>query len=61
MYFVLGKETKVKFVTIIHRTKGLLDLVHMDVWRPTKTTYLEVIGTLSYLLMISLGIVGYTM
>ena len=27
----LGKETKVKFGTVIHRTEGLLDLVHMDV------------------------------
>ena len=26
-----------KFVTIIHRKEGLLDLVHMDIWGPTKT------------------------
>ena len=32
----LGKETKVKFDTVIHRTKGLLNLVHMDVWGPIK-------------------------
>jgi len=25
---VLGEETKVKFDTVIHRTKGLLNLVH---------------------------------
>jgi len=34
---VLGKKTKVKFGTIIHRTEGLFDLVHMDVWGITKT------------------------
>ena len=29
---VLGKKTKLKFGTAIHRTKGILDYVHTDVW-----------------------------
>ena len=37
---VLGKETKVKFDTIIHRTEGLFDLVHMDIRGLIKTTSL---------------------
>ena len=37
---VLGKKTRVKFGTAIHRTKGLLDYVHTDVWEPTKTASL---------------------
>jgi len=27
----------VKFSTVIHYSKGLLDCVHVDVWGPTKT------------------------
>ena len=37
---VLGKQTRVKFGTAIHQTKGVLDYVHTDVWGPTKTTSL---------------------
>ena len=31
---VLDKKTNVKFDTAIHRTKSVLDYVHMDVWGP---------------------------
>ena len=34
---VLDKKTKVKFDIIIHRSEGLLNCVHVDVWGPTKT------------------------
>ena len=37
---VLGKKTKVKFDTAIHRTKGILDYVHTDVWGPSKNASL---------------------
>ena len=30
----LEKQTKVKFGTIVHHTKGLLDYVHTNVWEP---------------------------
>ncbi|GMP75251.1 hypothetical protein CsSME_00032410 [Camellia sinensis var. sinensis] len=33
---VLGKQTRIKFGTAIHRTKGILDYVHTDVWGPSK-------------------------
>jgi hypothetical protein len=33
---ILGKQTRVKFGTAIHNTKGTLDYVHTDVWGPTK-------------------------
>ena len=32
----LEKQTKVKFGTIVHHTKGLLDYVYTDVWEPIK-------------------------
>nr|GEY78174.1 Gag_pre-integrs domain-containing protein [Tanacetum cinerariifolium] len=31
------KMTKVKFGTTIHKTQGILDYVHFDVWGPSKT------------------------
>ncbi|KAM5552956.1 hypothetical protein ABKV19_025277 [Rosa sericea] len=37
---VLGKQTRVKFGTAVHQTKGALDYVHTDVWGPTKTAFL---------------------
>ena len=33
---VLDKKTKVKFSTVIHCSKGLLDCIHVDVWGYTK-------------------------
>ncbi|GJT56509.1 retrovirus-related pol polyprotein from transposon TNT 1-94 [Tanacetum coccineum] len=32
-----GKTTRVKFGTAIHKTQGILDNVHSDVWGPSKT------------------------
>ena len=32
----LEKQTKVKFGTIVHHTKGLLDYVKTNVWEPIK-------------------------
>ena len=37
---VKGKQTRVKFGTAIHDTKGILDYVHSDVWGPSKTASL---------------------
>jgi len=37
---VIDKKIKVKFSTTIHCTEGVLDYVHMDIWGPTKTTYI---------------------
>jgi len=37
---ILEKKTKVKFGTAVHQSKGLLDVVHMDVRGPTKTASL---------------------
>ena len=37
---VLGKQTRVKFATAVHDTKGILDYVHSDVWGPTRTASL---------------------
>ena len=33
---IFGKHRKVSFKTGIHRTKGILDYVHSDVWGPSK-------------------------
>jgi transposase InsO family protein len=37
---VFGKQTRVKFGTAIHQTKGTLDYVHTDVWGPSKVASL---------------------
>ena len=34
---IKGKQTRVKFGTAIHNTKGILDYVHSDVWGPSKS------------------------
>jgi len=34
---VLEKKTKVKFGTTTHRSKSLLDCVHVSIWGPAKT------------------------
>ena len=31
---VYGKQTRVKFSTAIHRTKGTVDYIHSDLWGP---------------------------
>ena len=33
---VLDQKTKVMFDTAVHQSKGLLDVVHMDIWGPIK-------------------------
>ncbi|GMP62704.1 hypothetical protein CsSME_00024701 [Camellia sinensis var. sinensis] len=37
---VLGKQTRIKFGTAIHCTKGILAYVHTDVWGPSKNASL---------------------
>ena len=37
---VLGKQTRVKFGTAIHCTKGLLNYIHTNIWVPSKIKYL---------------------
>ncbi|WCJ40143.1 Transposon Ty2-LR1 Gag-Pol polyprotein [Euphorbia peplus] len=37
---IKGKQTRVKFGTAIHNTKGILDYVHSDVWGPSKNVSL---------------------
>ncbi|KAH9688523.1 Integrase catalytic domain-containing protein [Citrus sinensis] len=37
---VSGKQTRVKFSSAIHDTKGILDYIHSDVWEPIKTASL---------------------
>ena len=35
--YVYGKSSSVKFGTGIHRTKGTLDYIHLDLWGPART------------------------
>ena len=37
---VFEKQTRVKFGTTIHQTKGTLDYVHIDMWGPSKVASL---------------------
>ena len=33
-YYFFGKQNKVEFKTATHRTKAILDYVHIDIWGP---------------------------
>ena len=55
---VLNKK-KVKFSTTTHHSEGLLDAFTLVFGDLPKLYHLEVIGTLSLLLIIYLGIIGY--
>ena len=35
---VMEKQTRVKFKSTIHNTKGIMDYVHSNVWGPSRTT-----------------------
>ena len=39
---VFGKQCKVKFNTGVHRTKGILDYIHSDLWGPSQVVSLVV-------------------
>jgi len=34
-FCIMGRQSRVAFTTPMHKTKGLLDLVHTDVWGPS--------------------------
>jgi hypothetical protein len=36
-YCIMGKQCRVRFKTAIHKTKGILDYVHSDIWGPVRT------------------------
>ena len=36
-FFVLGTQNRVQFKTAAHKTEGILDYVHPDVWGPVRT------------------------
>ena len=50
-----------KFGTATQHSEGFLDCVHIDVWVLTRSHRLKAIDILSILLMIYLGIIGYTL
>ena len=50
---------KMKFSTSTHHSEGLLDCVHVSVWGSAKTASVGGHSTLSLLLIVYLGIVGY--
>ena len=43
-FYVLGKHNRVQFKIAIHKTEGILDYVHSDVWGPVRTASRGVIG-----------------
>ncbi|KAL0459208.1 UNVERIFIED_CONTAM: Retrovirus-related Pol polyprotein from transposon TNT 1-94 [Sesamum latifolium] len=47
-FCVLGKQTKVSFTIGKHKTEGILDYVHSDVWGPTRKSSLG--GSLYYVM-----------
>ena len=55
---VLDKKKVKLSITSLH-SEGLLNCVHVSIWGPAETARLEIIGTLSLLLIIYLNIIGY--
>ena len=39
-YCIIGKKSKIKLDTAIHRIEGIIHFVHTNVWGPAKTTSL---------------------
>ena len=37
-YCAFGKQNKVQFKTTTHKKEGILDYVHIDIWRPVHVT-----------------------
>ncbi len=58
---VLRKQTRVKFVRIVHQNKGTLDYVHTNVWELAKVALLEVGNILLPLLMTTPVKFGFTL
>ena len=56
---VLDKKMKVRFGTTTHRSEGLLDFVHVSIWKPAKTASLGDHQFFVSLLIIYLCIIGY--
>jgi len=54
----LGTKIKVKFNTVIHLIKRILDYVHMEVWAPLRMHHLEGNTILSPSLMTTRGEIG---
>ena len=52
---VLDQKTEVKFGTAVHQSTRLLDIVHMDVWGPTKRASL---GGHHFFVSLLMGILG---
>jgi hypothetical protein len=36
-YCIMGKQCRARFKTATHKTKGILDYVHSDIWGPVRT------------------------
>ena len=36
-YCIVGKKIRIKFDTVNHDTYEIIEYVHSDIWRPTKT------------------------
>jgi transposase InsO family protein len=36
-YCIMGKQGRVRFKTATHKTKGILDFMHSDIWGPVRT------------------------
>ena len=36
-YCIMGKQYRVRFKTVTHKTKGILDYMHSDIWEPVRT------------------------
>jgi hypothetical protein len=45
----MGKQNQLQFKIVTHKTEGILDYVHSDVWEPVRTTSREDICISSFL------------
>ena len=45
-FCIMGSQCRVAFSTSQHKTKGLLDIIHMDVWGSSLVASIRVLGTM---------------
>ena len=46
-YCIMGKQCRVRFKTATHKTKGILDYVHLDIWGPVDTNFIQMNHTVT--------------
>ena len=46
-YCIMRKQCRMRFKTATHKTKGILDYVHLDIWGPVDTNFIQMNHTVT--------------